>query len=175
MKVRLLEPLKTVSRLYCVWLKRPTQHDPVAKVVLLVAQCLADRVREILHIRGGHTLPRVRFTHPHGNGALHPMYARLVFLWHRTEASDHETAEVVRRHVCQTARLVNTPMLNGEIGHREQLARLLLNLPRQAVRRNRNSYARLIASDPAPPQPLSYGGCGPATGEKVRNDITLFR
>ena len=71
-------------------------------------------------------------------------------------------------------RLIHAPVLDGEVRHGEHLARLLLDLPRQPVRRDRHRHPRLVAGDPAPPQPLRHRRRRPAAAEKVGNNIAFI-
>src|SRR2546427_12072735 len=93
---------------------------------------------------------RVRFSHPNGNRPLITVNAFVVLFRHRAEGAEHKGAELLRRCLGQSPRLIHAPMLDREVRYGENLAGLLLDLPRQAVSRDGDRYPRLVTGNPAP-------------------------
>ena len=153
----------------------PGQHYAVAQVGLLVLRRLPDGVGEIPHLQGRRLRFQAGGAHPDGE-LVAPAVNMRPGIVRRIRARgpvgpQHKLPKLRQRHRRQPFRLVNPPLLHGEIGDggvsQPARGRLLF----QPFRRNRHGHAGLVAGDKTPPQPLRHRRRSAAANEKVGHHI----
>src|SRR6266498_5742763 len=112
-------------------------------------------------------------TNVEGHPMAHPVNVLRYTLWFAAKSSDHELAEGAFRQSLEPGDLVDAPVLNSEIGCREQFPYLFLDGSGNPVRDDCHCNSGLITGDPPPIHPLGYGrSCAPTT-EEVRDRVAL--